>query len=576
VRQRYLCSLSRLAAVFSSVALAAALAGCGGSSGGGGNNPVPEISSLGPDSAVAGSAAFTLTVSGSAFISSSTIDWNGTPLSTSFVSSTELQAQISAADVATAGSASVSVVNPAPGGGASGALLFSILQPNPLPVILSISPNAAPPGGPGFVLTVNGSEFLSSATVDWNGSARSTSFISSTELQAEISAADIATAGSASVTVVNPAPGGGRSNALTFNISDAAVGIIVVNQASNDLVWDPVNQVIYLSVPSTAAAHGNTISVLKPTTGNITSSQFAGSEPDVLAISGDSQFLYAGLDGAASVQRFLLPALTTDVNYSLGADPFFGPYFALDLQVAPGAPHTTAVSRANFDVSPAAEGGITIYDDATPRPTTAPGFGGGGLYDSLQWGANATALYAANNEDTGFDFYTLTVNASGVVLDKDYGGVFSDFGIRIHYDAGTNLVYSDDGHIVNPSDGLPAGTFQASGVMVPDSTLNAAFFLGQTESQFGSTDYTIESFNLTQFTPVNTMVVPGVLGNPLRLIRWGSNGLAFNTNNGQVFIIEGGFVSAIPAVVRSAPFVTEPVQKMWESPRSRPLPNDMQ
>ncbi|MGO9451869.1 MAG: hypothetical protein ACLQDV_12650 [Candidatus Binataceae bacterium] len=192
-----------------------------------------------------------------------------------------------------------------------------------------------------------------------------------------------------------------------------------VNQQSNDIVNDPVNQVIYLSVPGAVTPNGNTIAVLNLASGQISSSQFAGSEPDVLAISDDSQFLYAGLDGAASVQRFTLPSLTTDINYSLGRT-----YFALDLQVAPGAPHTTAVSLGNMGVSPEAEGGITIFDDSTPRPTVAEGFGGGGLYDSLQWGSNDTALYAANTEDTGFDFYALSVSSAGVVLAEDYPGSF--------------------------------------------------------------------------------------------------------------------------------------------------------
>src|SRR6185295_10089018 len=47
---------------------------------------------------------------------------------------------------------------------------------------------------------------------------RTTTFVSSTQLTAAIPASDIANVGTASVTVVNPAPGGGTSNALTFTI----------------------------------------------------------------------------------------------------------------------------------------------------------------------------------------------------------------------------------------------------------------------------------------------------------------------------------------------------------------------
>jgi hypothetical protein len=55
--------------------------------------------------------------------------------------------------------------------------------------------------------------------VDWNGSPRTTTFVSGTQLQAAITATDLQTNGAKSVTVVNTAPGGGTSNALTFNVT---------------------------------------------------------------------------------------------------------------------------------------------------------------------------------------------------------------------------------------------------------------------------------------------------------------------------------------------------------------------
>ena len=90
---------------------------------------------------------------------------------------------------------------------------------NPLPAITSLSPVSATVGSPGFTLTVNGSNFVSGWTVvQWNGAVRTTTFVNSRQLTAAITDADIATAGTANVTVVNPAPGGGTSNALPFEI----------------------------------------------------------------------------------------------------------------------------------------------------------------------------------------------------------------------------------------------------------------------------------------------------------------------------------------------------------------------
>ena len=90
---------------------------------------------------------------------------------------------------------------------------------NPVPAITTWSPASAAPGGPAFTLTVIGSNFVSGAEVRWNGALRTTTFVSATQLTAAILAADIATAGTASLTVFNPAPGGGTSTAMTFAIA---------------------------------------------------------------------------------------------------------------------------------------------------------------------------------------------------------------------------------------------------------------------------------------------------------------------------------------------------------------------
>ncbi len=550
------------------IVLSQFLAGCGGSGTSGGppppppSNPVPAIVSLTPNSANAGGAAFTLTITGENFLSTSTVQWNGSARVATFSSGTQLQLQITAADVANSGSALVSVTNPAPGGGNSGSAEFAInATSNPVPSLGSLlSPSSVSAGSGAFLLTLTGSNFIPASTIQWNGSALATSFLSETQLEAQISATNVATSGFAEVTVMNPAPGGGESEPAVFSITYAPT---VVDQAANDLVWDSTNQLIYLSVPSLAASNGNTITSLDPTTGKIQGSQFAGSEPDVLAISDDDQYLYAGVDGASSVQRFTLPSLLPDISYLLGSVGFLGPTFAWDLQVAPGLAHTTAVSRGEFQSSPwEALGGAWIVDDATQRPTTAAG-----TYDSLQWGSDAT-LYANNNESTSFDFYVLNVKSAGVVQTKDYPNDFSNFGVAIHYDSGTKLVYTDDGYVIDPSNGQQVGSFQASGLMIPDSTLNSAFFLGQTQSQSGSTNFTIESFDLTTLASIAEIVVPNVQGYPLHLIRWGANGLAFNDNAGYVYILASPFATADGERVVTPQRYLRPIKKTRSIPKT--------
>jgi hypothetical protein len=185
---------------------------------------VPSLTRLDPPGAAAGGPAFTLTVVGANFINGSTVQWNGTSRPTTFVSATTLQAEISAGDIDQPGVAAVTVVTSGPGGGTSNALPFKISEPgkNPVPVIRRLTPPSATKGSVEGEITVviAGANFMPDAQANWNGEPRTTTYVKPDELHMAISAADLAVAGVASVTVTNPAPGGGESNVTSFTIGD--------------------------------------------------------------------------------------------------------------------------------------------------------------------------------------------------------------------------------------------------------------------------------------------------------------------------------------------------------------------
>jgi hypothetical protein len=118
-------------------------------------NPVPVVTSLTPASIVAGSPAFSLTINGSGFTSSSVARWNGADRPTTFVSSSQLRAAITAADVAVVGSAAVTVFSPTPGGGTSSALAFAITAGSATPPVLSASATTVAAGSPITVTLTN-------------------------------------------------------------------------------------------------------------------------------------------------------------------------------------------------------------------------------------------------------------------------------------------------------------------------------------------------------------------------------------------------------------------------------------
>jgi hypothetical protein len=538
------------------------------------DNPVPALASLSPNVVVAGTPAFMLAVTGSNFVSTSTVQWNGAARPTTYVSATSLQTAISAADIATPGIASITVFNPTPGGGTSAPVTFIIRVPPP--TITLMTPSSAIAGGATFTVAITGTNFKANSLVNWDGSPRTTTVTSDTSLQAEITAADIASIGAAMVTVVNAIADGGSSAFSSFFVGQAGgsnFAYVIVNQPAQDIVFDPVNNLFYLSAGSSASTNSNTIRVLDPSTFTVTSGipLPVASNPNRLAISDDSQFLYAGLDGLNSVQRFALPGLKTDITIPLGANAYSPTTVASDIQVAPAAPHTIAVSlgavitnTSSAETAPGAAG-LVIFDDTTPRDGRVPGvLGTGNIFSTIQWGSDATQIFAADNNDEASPFFAISVNAGGATLQHNFGNQFKSFGPRIHYDSGTNILYSDGGPATF-TNGVAAGTFDlfipssSLDAMTPDSKLGTAFFAGENLSSAPSIDF--ESFDLTHFSPITSVNVPNiVLAQPTRLIRWAQNGLAAITDQGQIILLGGNFVGAAPPPTFTPPVpVTPPV-----------------
>ncbi len=175
----------------------------------------PVLTSLLPGGASAGDPTFLLTVVGSGFVDGAVVRWDGSDRPTTFVSSSEVDGTIDASDLAAGKTVQVTVRNP--GGGISNALAFAV--DNPVPTLSSLSTTNVTGGGAAFTLTGLGSNFVPSSIVRWNGSDRTTTYVSSAELQAAIPASDLASGGNVQVTVFNPAPAGGLTSALSLHVS---------------------------------------------------------------------------------------------------------------------------------------------------------------------------------------------------------------------------------------------------------------------------------------------------------------------------------------------------------------------
>ena len=202
------------------------------------NNPAPAVTTLSQTTAFVGEAPFTMIVTGAGFTAGSAVIFNGVARATTFVDATTLTSEITAADLATAQASALFVMTPAPGGGASAVLPFTV--GNVAPAITSLGPAELPAGSPATTLRVTGTGFIDGAVITVAGSDLLTTFISATLLRATLPASQLSSAGTRTVVVRNP--GSANSNPLILRVNPGPR--ITGLQPATALAGDPSNLIV--------------------------------------------------------------------------------------------------------------------------------------------------------------------------------------------------------------------------------------------------------------------------------------------------------------------------------------------
>jgi hypothetical protein len=184
---------------------------------------LPQITSISPTSTAAPAAQFTLTVNGTTLISGSTVYWNSTALTTTWVSNTQLTAIVPTTLTTSQGTASITVQSSY---GTGNPASFAILGP----AISSFSPTSAAAIGTQFILTINGSNFISGDTVMWGSTALATTYVNSTQLTATVPAALITSPATVPITVTGT---NGTTRAASFSVSGPTSSSLGPNWAAS-------------------------------------------------------------------------------------------------------------------------------------------------------------------------------------------------------------------------------------------------------------------------------------------------------------------------------------------------------
>ena len=346
---------------------------------------------------------------------------------------------------------------------------------------------------------------------------------------------------------------GGSGPTGTGGAGCVGCSVSTIAVEANHLVFDAVRQQLYATVGGAAAAYPNAVAIIDPAAAAVVSSVAAGSDPDYLALSDDASTLWVGLDGAAAVRSFdltvsppaagtshALPKPTQGLSSIVG-----GP-----MVVLPGAPRSVAVNVLYTGSSPEYVG-TYILDDGVARPTFVNTFSG----PALLTGGPSPYLFGFNNEDTGFEFFTLQVSASGVTA-TSVQGLLSGFSNAIVY--GTGRVLAATGDVIDvstPATPTRAGRLDFSGAIAPRGANQAVMFSPVSISGTSSVAQ-LRVLDLTTFTQTASVPIPQITDDTVTDLQVvGADAVAFisyssytyPTGTHRIYVIHASVLSSAPA-----------------------------
>lgn len=282
---------------------------------------------------------------------------------------------------------------------------------NPVPIITSLSASSAVAGAAALTLTINGTNFLSTSTVTYNGAPHSVTFSSSNVLGIQLSASDLATAGTYPVVVTNPSPGGGVSNTYNFNVQTNTVANASLNvtisgppaTSANVVVEGPNGYSQKVATTTTLAglaAGSYTISASVTWSGSTSNSSYYWP-----TLSASSVFLVPGTPGNVTVSYQTLSGDWKPIG------PFSLQFFGM---VGAGELGALAVVNSNPNVMFAGGGCFELDCPVTET----------GVYKTTDGGKTWTSVNNGLTDPVVPALYIDQSNPSAVLAGSKTGGIF--------------------------------------------------------------------------------------------------------------------------------------------------------
>lgn len=376
-------------------------------------------------------------------------------------------------------------------------------------------------------LQVTGSNFYPASVVQFNGIPQPTTFMTNSVLHVSLLASSLTTLGEYPLTVVNPAPGGGASPAVTMTTYQ----FLPLNTSA--IISVPATKLIYAAIPSTSTSNLNTVIPIDPSTGATQTPIPVGNNPVLLAASSDGTYLYVANGGDSTLQRINLATNLVEATFPFAPNVYCLQceiLTATDLQTipqsSPGAPQEVVLAQGHMAALYNGSG-LVNYVPSTQILIAAPTF------NSIAFAGNPLTLYAEPFTSVQNSFFnTAAITSSGLSYTPVSGsnqGPSAGTGSQIVSDG--TLLYTNTGQVWDPSTQTQVGSFPVSDTydtgasLVLDTSLGQLYAggLGEPYVELAITSYGVKSLGMQ-----STLQFPSINGDELdSLTRWGNNGFAF-------------------------------------------------
>jgi len=501
----------------------------------------PVITGLTPNSVVAGSPGFTLSVAGSNFPQGAVVLFGGTALPTTWVGDySHLTATVTQAQVFNAGTVPVTVASSSAIDAVVSAPAFLIVQPLPTLASNSIYPSIVTTGGPAFVLTVLGQGFTPSSVVNWNGTALPTTYISELQLTAQVPSSDITSIGSATITVQNAA-GHGATAPLSLRIAAPAPDAVSVQITPDHAGAVNFNALSFPTASKWSANVGGAPSYALIVDGKVIVT-VAASNNTTLLIALD-QATGSTVWGPIEVTGYA--ATTYDGGKVFVVGSSFSGETVQSFDVESGALDWTATLLQGISSGLTASNGLIYTSDNNYAVALSEASGSMVWTMAIFGGGTGTPAVSGNNvylsySCSTYDFQTLTgtqVFLTNTGCEDGTGTVTVVANGLVYSPAGSS---DSQGEIVNASSGAALGPYQATGA--PAFTATAGYFLqnGTLNALSGSNNTVLWSF-----TGDGALIASPIVVNQTVIIE---------SSNGNVYAVSQATGQQLWTVNAGAPF----------------------